>query len=188
MRFITQYPGYKVQIRPQRQRSLGDGSIEITTAPIYATFKTIADGGFIFENEEIQALKQFNFHGNTQDLGQATPSDPMHRLAVLDTNEFAAAEDLSPEDKQAVETKLLLVAQESPNDLFVVTTTPIAAPTPRYDSYDGDPEEFVVRLLEDGFDLEQVLYYEESFGPKRPEMIAALQEAIDLEKEQTVSA
>jgi hypothetical protein len=70
----------------------------------------------------------------------------------------------------------------------VVTTTPIAAPTPRYDSYDGDPEEFVVRLLEDGFDLEQVLYYEESFGPKRPEMIAALQEAIDLEKEQTVSA
>jgi len=188
LRFITQYPGYVFQVRPQRQRSLGDGSIEITQTPIYAKFVSMADGAFIFENEEAQARKQFNFHGNTQELDEATPSDPLNRLALFDTDEFALNENLSPEDKALVESRLIEVCQTSPNDCFVVTTTPIAAPFPRYDAFDGDPLSLIVKLSEDGFDLEQVLHYERTFGPKRGEIILALEEAVDLERENTVVA
>ena len=188
MRFITQYPGYIVQIRPQRQRSLGDGSIEITQEPIYARFRPMVDGAFVFENEEAQARRQFNFHGNTQELDQATPSNPLDRLALYDTDEEANAEQWDAETKLMVETKLMQIAQTTPGDLLVVSGTPISAPFPRYDAFDGDPEQLVMKLAEDGFDLDQVLYYEQVFGPKRSEVIEALQEMIELEKEHTVSA
>ena len=36
MRVISQYTNYVIQIRPQRQRPLGDGTIEVTQEPIYA--------------------------------------------------------------------------------------------------------------------------------------------------------
>jgi hypothetical protein len=46
----------------------------------------------------------------------------------------------------------------------------------------------IVRLIEDGHDLPLVLHYERTFGPKRPEIIAALEETIELQKESVVSA
>lgn len=134
------------------------------------------------------AAKQFNFHGNTQELDQASPTDPSARLAVIDTDEFAQKENLSAEDKALVERRLMEVCQATPGDLFMVTSKPVEAPFPRYDSFDGDPEQLAVKLAEDGFDLEQVLYYEQSFGPNRPEVVEALQTLIGLEQEQTVSA
>ena len=188
MRFLTQYPGYIVQIRPQRQRALGDGSIEITQEPIYAHFVPMVDGSFVFENEEAMARKQFNFHGNTQELDQATPSDAVNRIAVYDTDEEAEKEGWDSATKTLVEEKLIGICQTTPNDLLLVTGTPISAPFPPYDAFEGDPEQLVMKLAEDGFDLDQVLYYEQVFGRKRPEVIEALQEMIEMEKEHTVSA
>ena len=188
MRFVTQYPGMVIQIRPQRQRSLGDGSIEVTQEPIYVPVTPMSEGGFLFENEELQAAKQFSFNGRTQELDRATPSPMTDRLAVIDTEEMAEKMGWGVEVKELVEGQLLDMARTSPNDLFVVTTTPIQAPFPRYDTWDGDYEALAVRLTEDGFDLSQVLYYENTFGPKRPGMIAALEEMLVLEGEQTVSA
>ena len=39
----------------------------------------------------------------------------------------------------------------------------------------GDPDELVLKLVEQGHDLERVLHYERTFGPKRPEIIEALE-------------
>jgi hypothetical protein len=188
VRFITQYPGYIVQIRPQRQRSLGDGSIEITQEPIYARFRPLRDGAFIFENEEAQAVKTFDFRGNTQELDQATPTDPLQRLALYDTDEEAEREQWDRETREVVERKLIEITRESPNDLILITTHPIEAPFPRYDGWEGSAKDLVARVMEDGFDLEQVLYYEMTFGPKRLEVVGTLEAMIEVEKEQTVNA
>jgi hypothetical protein len=188
LRFISQYPNYTPQVRPMRQRALGDGGVEVTQEPLYVPFTPPSQGAFIFENEVALALKQFNFHGNTQEVGEAAPTDPLARLSVLDTDEFAERKDLTQEDKLLIERHLAWLARESPNELLLVTSKPVEAPFPRYDSFDGDPEQLVAKLAEDGYDLNQILYYETSFGPKRPEVVKALQELIEVEAEQTVSA
>lgn len=188
MRVITQYPGMVAQIRPQRQRSLGDGSIEITTEPIYAPFKSVEAGAMIYENEEAAALRHFSFHGNTQDQGEAIPTNPMNRLAVFDTDEAAQAEGWDADTKQRVEERLMQMVMEEPASFLIVTDTPIAPPFPRYDTYDGTATQLVVKLIEDGYDLELTLHYERVFGQKREEVIEALEEAIEMSKEHIVSA
>jgi hypothetical protein len=71
---------------------------------------------------------------------------------------------------------------------LIVDTTPIPAPFPAYDAYEGDTQTLIVRLIEDGHDVEQVLYYERVFGPKRPDVIEALEEAVEVKKEMVVTA
>lgn len=189
MRFISQYPGYKFQVRPQRQRALGDGGIEVTQEPIYAEFVGVNAGGMIYENEVNTALKHFAFRGNTQSQDEATPSDPIQRLAVFDTDEWAQAHDLSEEERELIENRLTRLAMEAPEECLMVTDTPISAPFPTYDDWEGpEPEMLMVKLIEDGFDLPLVLHYERTFGRKRPIIMDALERAIEAQKEMTVSA
>lgn len=188
MRVLSQYTNPTAQIRPQRQRSLGDGTIEVTQEPIYATFKPLQAGAFLYENEEIAALKHFNFHGNTQDIGEAIPTDPLARISVFDSDEVAKEEGWDEATQAEVEAKLREYAANDPMSFLIVETTPIAAPFPAYDSYEGDTQALVVKLIEDGYDVEQVLYYERIFGQKRPEIIAALEEAVEVKQEMVVSA
>src|SRR5262245_44566453 len=106
MRFITQYPGMVIQVRPQRQRSLGDGAIEITQEPIYVPVTSMANGAFLFENEEALAAKQFSFNGRTQEQDRATPSPIIDRLALVDTEEMAEKEGWDEDTKTLVEERL----------------------------------------------------------------------------------
>jgi len=188
MRFISQYPGFHPQIRPQRQRALGDGGVEVTQPGLYVKFTSVLDGGFVYEKEQVVALKHFTFHGNTQDEGEAQPTDPMYRLAVCDTDELAEREGWSADDKTLVEQTLVARAEESPDQLLVVTEKPLTAPYPAYDSYDGDPQALVIKLIEDGHDLDEVLRYEETFGPKREQVIMWLNDAIEMRKTMVVPA
>lgn len=188
MRVLSQYTKPTAQIRPQRQRSLGDGSIEITQEPIYATFKSLEEGAFLYENEEAAALKHFNFHGNTQDIGEAIPTDPLARLSVFDTDEAAKEEGWDEDTQAEVEAKLREYAAQDPLSFLIVDTTPIPAPFPTYDAYEGDTQALIVKLIEDGHDVEQVLYYERVFGGKRPAVIEALEEAVEVKQEMVVSA
>lgn len=189
MRFISQYPGYKFQVRPQRQRGMGDGSMEILQEPIYAEFFPVHSGAMIYENEVATALSHFDFRGNTQLMDEATPSDPMQRLSVFDSDEFAAAQQLTDDERALVEQRLQQLCQEAPSECLLVSSTPIAAPFPTYDEWQGpNPEMLMVKLIEDGHDLPLVLHYERVFGPKRPEIIEALEQTIEAQKEMTVSA
>jgi len=189
MRFISQYPGYKFQVRPQRQRGMGDGSMEILQEPIYAEFFPVHSGAMIYENEVAAAIQHFEFRGNTQLQDEATPTDPMQRLAVFDSDEFAAAQQLTAEEKELVEARLQKLCLDAPSECILVADTPIAAPFPTYDEWQGpNPEMLMVKLIEDGYDLPLVLHYERVFGRKRPAIIEALEQTIEAQKEMTVSA
>lgn len=188
MRVLTQNAGLTCQIRPQRQRSLGDGSIEITSEPIYVKFKSVQAGAFLYETEEVLALKHFMFPGNTQDIGEAIPTSPIDRVAICDTDEMAGEEGWDPETKAAVEERLRQYCLEDPSTFLLVTATPMAAPFPNYDLYEGDAQALVVRLIEDGYDVEDVLRYEVVFGRNRPDIVAKLEAAVEVKKELTVTA
>ena len=85
MRFISQYPSYGIQIRPQRVRSFGDGTSQMMQEPLYVRFTAVDGGGMIYEKEQYEAIKRFDFHGSQQHQDEATPVDTVHRLGILDT-------------------------------------------------------------------------------------------------------
>ena len=80
MRFISQYPSYGIQIRPQRVRPLGDGTSQTLQEPLYIKFIPADEGGMIYEKEQYEASKRFDFHGSQQHQDEATPVDTIHRL------------------------------------------------------------------------------------------------------------
>lgn len=188
MRFISQYTNMVVQITPQRSRALGDGGVEITQEPVYAVFTPIADGAFLYDNEKEAAERHFSFPGLTQHEDEATPSDPAYRLSVFDTDEAAEKNEWDAETKHMVEDTLQRKAVTAPQNIMVVETTPISAPFPAFDAYAGDPDELVLKLAEDGHDLATVLHYERTFGPKRPEVIEALERGVEAWAAVSVSA
>ena len=188
MRFVSQFEGYSTQIRVQRQRAIDGGGVEVLQSGLYVKFIPIHSGGMLYENERRTALDHFNFRGQTQDIGEAIPTDPVQRLSILDTDEMAVQENWSEEDKALVEARLTQLATTTPQEVLLVTDTPVGAPFPNYDFYEGDPTALVVKLIEDGHDLEVVLHYEIVFGLKRPEIIAALEEGVRIGKEQTITA
>jgi hypothetical protein len=187
-RYISQYPTFKLQIRPFRSRALGDGGVEVTQEPIYAEFTAFTDGGMVFENEEAAALKHFDFRGNTQLADEATPSDPLQRLSVFDSDEAARKNGWNEAIQAEVETKLDQWAATATQEVLKVTTHPVEPPFPTYDQYEKGVEQLVVKLQEDGHDLETVLYYEQVFGPKRPDIIEGLTKAVENQKAETISA
>jgi hypothetical protein len=188
MRFVSQFQGYGAQVRVQRQRALGDGGVEVLQDGLYVQFVPVHSGGMLYENERRLALDHFNFRGNTQDIGEAIPTDPQQRLAVCDTEEMALTEGWSDEDRKLVEDRLIELAATTPQEVLLVADTPITAPFPNYDAYDGDPHALVIRLIEDGHDLEQTLYYERVFGLKRQGIIEALEDALEIQREQVIIA
>jgi hypothetical protein len=188
MRVISQYTNHVVQIRPQRQRSLGDGNIEILQDPIYAVFTPVQQGGFLYENEKDEAERHFKFNGRTQHQDEATPTDVDDRLSIFDTDEEAEKQGWDAETKALVEDTFTRKAVSSPNAILIVQTTAIPAPFPNYDTYTGEMEDLVLMLVDQGHDLERVLHYERTFGRKRPEVIQALESGIEAWKMVSVSA
>lgn len=188
MRFVSQFQGYGTQIRVQRQRALGDGGVEVLQDGLYIQFVPVHAGGMLYENERRHALDHFNFRGNTQDIGEAIPTDPVQRLSIFDTDEMAVQENWSEADKQLVEDRLCDLALSTPQEVLLVADTPITKPFPNYDTYDGDPTDLVVKLIEDGFDLEYVMHYERTFGPQRTPVIDALENALEVQREQVITA
>jgi hypothetical protein len=166
----------------------GDTSVEITQEGLYAEFQPFYDGGMVFENEEAAALKHFSFRGNTQLEDEATPSNPLLRLSVFDSDEMARREGWDRETQAEIEAKLDDWALQCPDEILKVMDTPISAPWPTWDEDDRPPSQLIVRLQEMGFDFQEVLYYEKTFGLKRPDVIAELEKALERSKEQIIQA
>jgi hypothetical protein len=176
MRFLSQYPAYGLQIRPQKVRPLGDGTSQTIQDPLYIKFTPVDAGGMIYEKEQYEAEKRFSFHGSQQHQDEATPVDTVHRLGVFDTDEQAQIQGWTEEEKTEVERVLMLKTRTTPTAVIVMEESPLVPPFPAYDDWSRDGEELVLKLAEDGHDLGEVLYYERSqFGPRRPEIIEALQ-------------
>lgn len=188
MRFVSQYEGYGAQIRVNRQRAIDGGGVEVLTPGLYVQFVPVHSGGMLYENERLAALEHFNFRGQTQDIGEAIPTDPVQRLSICDTDEMAVQNGWSAEDKELVERRLSEIAMTVPQEVLQVASTPLEAPFPNYDRYEGDPTALIVKLIEDGHDVEYVLGYEQTFGPRRPELIEKLQEAVEVRQQMELTA
>ena len=186
IRFISQYPNYGVQVRRQIVHPMGDGTRQVVQEGLYVMFTSVDKGGMIYERERQQASAYFRFHGSQQEQDEATPVDVIHRLSVLDTDEAAEEQDWAPEDIELVERTLAEMAVTAPNAVMMIEGTPVPAPYPAYDRWEGDAQELVLKLTEDGYDLGEVLLYEQNFGPRRPDVIEALTVGQEALKELTV--
>lgn len=180
MRCIARHAEYGIQIRPQRQVGMGDGSIQVTTEGIYAKFDKDA---LIYEIEIEKAEKTFAFNGRFQHFDEATPVDISYRLSVFDTD----AQNYDEETKALVEAELRRKAPIT-GDFIIIEETPIAPPFPAWDTTEKPAFQLVADLVEMGFDLQMALDYERLFGPKRDAVIEALEETLADREQEVVEA
>jgi len=172
VRCVSQYGKYGIQYRPYKANTDHAGVEHVLQEGIYLQFVQ----GELFENEEREALATFRFRGQFQHEDEATPVDPKYRLSTFDTN----AQDWPDELREEIEEWLLQQSAVDPA-FIVMGTTPIPKPWPLYDEFDGSGEDVVNALTALGYDLREALDYERLFGPKRPEVVEALQEALGVE-------
>lgn len=171
MRAISQYGEYGIQVQIQRQQGMGDGSIHVTTEPIYAKFRPAADAA-IYDVEIERAMKEFSFRGRYQHIDEATPADVLYRLSSFDTEWVT-----DPDDRAKVEAKLLELEPLN-DDFFIATEKPLSAPFPAWDTSELPAFQLVANLVQMGFDLQDALSYERVFGPRREAVIEALEETL----------
>jgi hypothetical protein len=174
MRFVSQFTPFSVGIKPGRKR-FTDYGIEQVEPEIDAQFDPF---GWNQHDMEV-AFQNFKFRGQFQYEDEATPVNPAYRLAVYDTDEEALKNGWDEATKEVVEQRLLDAG--SYGQAFIrVEEIALQPPWPTYDEFDGKPEALVVMVGDLGFDPEVVLHYEESkWGQQRPEVMQALQTAIE---------
>ena len=115
-------PNYGIQIRPQRQRPLGDGTSRSPRSRSTSSSPRSSRAAMLYENEKDAAERHFNFHGITQHEDEATPVDPDYRLSLFDTDEEAVEKNWDAETKRLVEETLVRKAQTTPNAVMLVQT------------------------------------------------------------------
>lgn len=184
MRFIAQNTNYAVQIRPQRQQGMGDGSINVTVQPIYATFDHDA---LVYENELERAKKVFSFKGQYQHLDEATPVDPSYRLSVFDSIAAQVKNHWTDEEREMVE-KELIRKEKITGDFFLSDETPIRKPFGKWEDETIPAYKLVAMLVETGGDLEEAFAYESNFGQKREDVLEAIQATMAAESPEMIEA
>jgi hypothetical protein len=170
VRFISQYGKYGIQYRQRRADTDANGVEHVKVEGIYLQFIQ----GDLYENELALALERFRFRGQFQHEGEGELVDPKYRLSTFDTNQ----QDWPDELREEIEA--WLVAQDD-SAYFFVETTPIPRPWPTFDEFEGTGEELVFALEAMGHSLQEALDYERLFGRRRPDVIAALEEALGVE-------
>jgi hypothetical protein len=156
MRFISQIRKWGTQIRPIREMVLATGQTQVLQEPIYVTFRE----GDVTSHEVEMAREHFSLHGFKTELDEVTEVNPITRLSSFDTDLEAGLANWDAETKALVEEQLMAIANDQASDIIFVAPTPVAIPWPRYDDFDGTPEELLAKLTEDGHDLSLVLRYE----------------------------
>lgn len=188
MRFIAQNPGLVVGIRSERRRLSMDGESIVTRPGISAVFRPLEFNQYDLE----VALRSFQFRGMYQHVDEATPVEPLYRLATYDTDEeyerrLGTEEEWSVEDKEFVEQRLLEAIRTGESFVLVPEET-MEPPWPKYPLGEVDATDLVLTINDViGIPFEEVLAYEESkWGPRREEVIDALQTAIRIRDEDKV--
>jgi len=124
-------------------------------------------------------LNEFGqIHGQTTLADEVTPTPFIDRLSAFDTEEVAVEEQWDARTvtdvygkvtpfKEYVETYL---SEHGVNhrDYREVVQAPAQPPWPKYLEFRGTLEQLVSRLVEDGYDLLEVIRYEEQTGHRQP--------------------
>ena len=174
MRFIAKYAKYAVQIQPQLSEAYASGATKIIQGAIIADF-TI---GEVSGEERALARQMWRFNGFYQEQDLVTIVEPDYRISAFDTRKAQAARGWSDETREQVERTLIEMAIETPQDLIRIEEIRLSPPWPTYDLFSGNRVQLVKKIIEDGFDLAEVLAYEVE-NQNRRELVAALEQALE---------
>ena len=157
MRVLSPHSGYSLQVIAGREviehdRVTGQAYTRTEVQPYIAHFEASATGGGLFPHETELALRSFSFGAIPEGV------NPVHRIAVFDTEAAALANDWTPEYKSAIEDRLKFLAAQAPSRMVVVEDLRAAKPWPKYD--DADAEEIISYIGVLGIDPEIVRFYE----------------------------
>lgn len=195
MRLVSHIRKFHIQIQHRHAEQLAGGLEREIIPPVEAQFET----GDITAEEV--AFAELNFrggiHGRTVEVDEVTPTSILGRLSTFDTDSdvnVAAwqaldarfgppreyTQGLRPFDthKEMVDEFFKdRVARGLAADYLIVTETPVVAPWPKYNEHRSSVDDLVVRVIEDGHSLEQVIAYERQ-NLNRPDVIAGLENAV----------
>jgi hypothetical protein len=173
MRFIARFGRYAVQIRPVVSEHYATGQSRVLQTALVARFRE----GLLLPAERELAVKSWTFNGFYQEQDEVTQVPPDYRIGLFDSRSAQTEHAWSDEERKAVEDELERLAIVNPSELLAVAEDRPGAPWPNYDVYEGSLANLCTKIVEDGYDLEAVLAYEES-AQDRPEIVAALNQLI----------
>jgi len=168
MRFISKYGRYGVCVRPQIQEAYATGMAKVIQEPVYAMFQV----GELLAHERELAVSHWMFNGFYQDQDEVTIIPPDYRIGIFDSEQAAINNLWSDEIKLLVENTLLDLSSRF-DDMLAVPELRFAPPWPRYDEYTGSASALLRKLLDEGYDLQDVLDYEQQ-NQARPKVIEEL--------------
>jgi hypothetical protein len=174
MRFVSHIRALQLIIVPTAARFSNYGD-RIIDRPGYVAQFTQDD---VTDADVEYAEKVFvgKIKGRTTETDEVTLTPLLSRISVFDTDEKAIIEHWTPDFKEQVERKMLAVAEQS-EEFALVEAPPATMPWPRYMEFDGTLEELLDKIVADGYDLREVLRFEEQ-QTQRKMVIEALKERI----------
>jgi hypothetical protein len=155
MRFLSKFGRFGVQIRAQNQEPYANGMVRVIDQQVAAIFQPTG----LTTSERELAFKSFAFNGSLQEMDEVTIVQPDYRIGVYDTVEQQLAQGWSDELRKEVEQKLLAHANLY-GDVVMVPVIEIPPPWPRYDEYGGSPSQLARKLVDEGYNLDDVIAYE----------------------------
>lgn len=172
MRFLSKFGHLSVLVQVEESEALANGRVRITQPGIYVQFAP----GSMRPLERELAIAHWgppnSWNGFYQERDEVTIVPPDYRIGVYDSEDAAAVNGWDLSTREQVEQSLIANAKYT-NNVLVIPRTVVPAPWPRYDEFAGTTDELVMRLVEDGHDLAEVLEYEKN-SLKREDVIAAL--------------
>jgi len=172
MRFASKYGHLVVQIQREIVEAYATGTSRVLQPNVWAEFKP--EGLQPFERELV--LEHWQFQGLYQEADEATTVQPDYRIGVFDSELAQQQSAWSDDTRLMVEKGLIDLAHF--DYVLTLPRTVIPPPWPKYDEFVGTVEELIVKLKEDGHDLEAVLEYELAMQNRAP-LVQALEEEIN---------
>jgi len=174
MRFVSKYGKYRMQIRPPIMEAYATGVIKTIQVQMVAEFTVAAANG----DERAMARQRFSFNGFYQEEDMVSIVSPDYRISAFDSRLAQVEHGWTDDERELVERVLLRECELMPQDLFVIEEARAEPPWPNYDSFAGNRTQLLKKLVEDGFELSEVLRYEQE-TQNRPEIVAMLEKAVD---------
>src|SRR5262245_34990422 len=174
MRFVSRYGRYGIQLRPQITEAYATGQSKIIQDSIWANFSP----DILTHIDRETALKTWSsWNGAYQELDEATTIPPDYRIGVYDSDDHALREGWDEELHQWVDEQLVDFVNRF-NDIALVPKTLLDPPWPKYDSFKGTTAALMRKLVDEGFDLAEVLEYENAVQG-RGRIVEALTDLIE---------
>lgn len=187
MRFVSHSPNFMVQVISERTHVTQYGGLITDREGYIAKFNQndVIDADLEFAEKVL--VGQVGINGRTTDADEVTLSPLIQRVSVFDTEEQARREQWGARTyvddygkthdfREYVEGWLAQRAATH-GDFRLVTEILPEPPWPNYLEYRGSLDSLMERLLDDGFDLGEVLRYEEKVA-KREQVIERLRAEI----------